>query len=74
MKQSNAGTIIGIEKSEFLIQGVKWILVLESVKKKSAKNLSPRENNHSDCFKRYKNTWQIQKSVKAAWLGKNKGD
>ena len=49
MKQSNAGTIIGIETSEFLIQGVKWILVLESVKKIR----SPRENNHNNCFKRY---------------------
>ena len=35
MKQSNAGAIIGIKTCEFLIQGVKWILMLESVKKKS---------------------------------------
>ena len=70
MKQSNAGTVISIETCEFFIQGIKWILVLESAKK----NRSPRENNHSNCFKRYKNTRQIQKSIKAAWLGKNKGD
>ena len=70
MKQGNAGTIIVIETCEFLIQGVKWILVLKSVKKIR----SPRENDHNNCFKRCKNTWQIQKSVKAGWLGKNKGD
>ena len=28
MKQGNAGTVIVIETCEFLIQGVKWILVL----------------------------------------------
>ena len=33
MKQSNAGTVIDIKTCEFLIQGVKWILVLELVKK-----------------------------------------
>ena len=62
MKQSNAGTIIGIETCEFLIQGFKWILVLESVKKKSAKNRSPRENNHSNSFKRYKTHDKFRKA------------
>ena len=37
MKQSNAGTVIVIKTCEFLIQGVKWILVLESVKKIAAR-------------------------------------
>ena len=35
MKQGNAGTVIVTETCEFLIQGVKWILVLKSVKKNS---------------------------------------
>ena len=37
MKQGNAGTVIVIETCEFLIQGVKWILVLEWVKKNQLK-------------------------------------
>ena len=66
MKQSNAGTVTVTETCEFLIQGVKWIVVLESVKK-----IAARERT---IIMLQKNTWQIQKSVKAAWLGKNKGD